>query len=881
MKKLAERLFKWYCHPDLYPHIQGDLEEIYHDHCETKGKFRASLIYCLEVILLFRLSLLKSVGQNSFLNHSGMLKNYFKISFRNLLWNKTYTTINVLGLALGLASFLLLSEYVFFERNYDAHLSGSENLYRLTTDQVIADEITVRDAMSFYPSGEALKQEIPEVIGYTSTLKFDPLVFRNGNDLLDENGVLGVDRHFLDLFNYKILFGDTSKMAEPNQLILTRSKALQYFGKENAVGEELLIHSGFERNFQVAAVIEDIPLNTHYKFNILMSISTIQERLDGDSWRGYMYYSYLRLIPGADVEKLRPMLHTLAKKYIGKDTNLVFNLQALREIHLHSDFTFEPEIHGSAKSVGVLVVISIFILFIAWVNYINLSTAKAIDRAKEIGMRKVIGAQRPQLILQFFLESFMINLVAALMAYVLVQLAVPYFNELAGKEILKEVWSNGHLMAQLAIFFLIGTFVSGFYPALLMSGFNPISVLKGKYKNSRNGIVLRKGLVVLQFTITIALITGTLVVVSQVQFMRSKDLGMNTDQVIGFGLPAQKNVTNWKSALEGADNFGNMLMQYGAVTSTAVISNLPGGGSSDINASSGMRIVGLSQFNEGIFYSLGIDEKAIPLLEMELLYGRNFKRELASDLDAVIVNESFFKKLGLKAEEAFIGEKIMFGRNENNDKYEIVGIIKDANRTSLKKEIEPTVYFSDWGYGGGHGYGNMMVKLKPENLSQSLELIRQKWADHFPNDVLQYHFLDDRFARLYVEDQRFGKVFGVFSLLAIFITILGLFGLSSFMAAQRTKEVGVRKVLGASTGHIIGLFYRDILYLIGCSTVIGVPLVFLVMNGWLDNYAHRINFPWWAILLSCGIVLLCSLLTVGYQTYKVAIINPVKSLKYE
>lgn len=809
-----------------------------------------------------------------------MINNYLKIAFRNILKQKMYTVINVMGLATGLTAFLLLSAYISFERSYDKFFSGYDNIYRLTTDQIIGGEITVRDAMSFYPSGLALKNEIAEVTDYTTTIKFEPIVIRNDDDLTNEKGVIGADRNFLKLFNYKILYGDTSRMAEPNQLILTRSKAIEYFGTEDVAGETLFIHSGFETSFDIAAIIEDIPLNTHYKFDVLMSLSTIQKRLDSEPWSAYMYYTYLQLRPGADVVKMKPLLGSLSKKYLGEKTTLIFNLQPLRDIHLYSDFTFEPEVHGSAASLQILNIIAFFILLVAWINYINLATARAIDRAKEIGVRKVVGATRIQLIWQFFIESFVINLFGAIAAYIMINLASPLVNDLLSSDVITDNWLNIDLITNLFVYFLFGTLVSGFYPAMLLSASKPTLILKGKYRSSRSGILLRKGLVTFQFATTLILITCTLIVSKQIQFMRSKDIGINTDKVIGLPLPAQ-DVSSWEESIDRLDKLSFSLTQQGSVISTAVISNLPGGGSSDINVSSGMQIIGISEFSEGMFYSVGIDTKVIPLLEMTILYGRNFNENFPSDKNVVIVNESFFKKLGVQVTEQMIGQKIRFGRNQNNPAYEIIGILKDSNRTSLEKEIEPTIYFYDWGYGGGHGYGNMMIKCHAANVEEAIRITQKKWNEFFPNEVFRYEFLDDRFASLYIEDQRFSKIFNSFSLLTVFITMMGLFGLSSFMAAQRTKEVGIRRVLGASVGSILFVFFHDIIRLILLSLLIGVPLVFLSMSNWLEGYAYHISFPLWTFLVSLFVLVFLSLFSISYQTLKTAFLNPVQSLRSE
>lgn len=874
IKRLADRLLSGYCHPDYYADISGDLEELYQRNKE-KGIRGAGWRHLYQVVLLFRLSLIKPIGQNLVLKNSGMFGNYFKISIRNLVKHKTYTFINIIGLAVGLGAFLLIRQYISYEKSYDRYFENARQVYRLTTDQVVDGVLGTRDAMSFYPSGKALTDELPEVMGSTATRKYGQVTFKNGENLINEKGVIAADSNYLDIFPYKLIHGSREEqLREPNTLVLTESKAKMYFGDENPVGRTIHVYSGHDKTFKVTGVIEDSPQNTHYRFDILMSISTIQERLDRDAWNGFNYYTYLKLSRDVDLEKIQSLLPDLSKKYIGEESSLRFNIQPVTDIHLYSDFTFEPEAHGNAKSVNFLTIISIFILLIAWVNYINLSTARAVDRAKEVGLRKVIGARRVQLISQFLLESFMINLMGALLALLFAQLILPYFNDLVGKQVVENVWNHPDFLLNLAFFFLLGTCISGFYPALVLSGFKPVAVLKGKFRNSVRGVVLRKGLVVVQFTASFILIAGTFIVYMQVQYMQSRDIGMRTDQVIGFSNP--RATTDQEAHSEKKKTFLEELRKHNAILGAARMSNLPGGGSSDVNSSSGgVKIAGITERLEATTYLQSIDENVLDLLEMQLLFGRNFLRNSEADSNAVIVNEAFIERFGLPVTGDLINEKLQFGKDPENTKYPVVGIVKDVNRSSLKSEVEPTVYmiWSD--------PGNTVVKFSSDNIEAGLTHVEQTWNRFFPTESLNYTFLDDRYARLYEADKRFGSVFAVFSIFALFVASLGLFGLASFLAMQRTKEVGVRKVLGASVPQIIGIFYKDFLILIGISALAGGAITYFGISFWLSNYATRIDFPWFVIGLATVILIVFAFMTVGYQTYRVAILNPARTLKYE
>lgn len=805
-----------------------------------------------------------------------MFKNYLKVGIRNLLKHKWYTLIHVLGLAIGLAAFLLIDQYIGFESSYDQFHTQSDQLYRLTTDNIVDGKIQVRDAMSFAPSGEALMNDLPEVLSYTTTLKTNSLVFRKGEEVVEETGVLAVDSSFLKLFNYPLLAGNAEDLlAEPNTMVLTESMAEKYFGDQDPIGQSIEILGGLNRRFEIVGILEDTPQNTHYKFNTLVSLNSFQEQVRQDDWNGYNYYTYMLLDKQANMESLNGRLPALSKKYLGEESKLVFNLQPVEDIHLYSDFTFEPEVHGSAKAVGFLSIISLFILIIAWVNYTNLSTARALERAKEVGLRKVVGARKQQLIGQFLTESLMINFLGAAAAVMLAKLLLPYFNELVGKEVLANIWGNSEFLWKLGAFFLLGTFLAGAYPAFVLSSFKPVGILRGKFSHSRSGIFMRKGLVVLQFTASLILIAGTMIIYQQINYMMGKDLGMQIDQTIGLQNPSfnDDEIEEFTSKYEA---FSNELLRIEGVEKIAGIFSLPGGGSSDISSNSGgIRIVGNTERIDATVYLNRMDDRLLETLSIELQAGRNFDREIAADTIGVIVNESLLGLLGVSDPESVINEKLQFGRNEDNTQFPIVGVVSNSNRTTLKNRVEPTVFFYR------PVTQNTVLKLSGENIGASLTQLERTWNRFFPNAPLDYEFLDQRFEQLYVEEKRFGQLFANFSILAIIVATLGLFGLAAFLSNQRTKEVGVRKVLGASVSSIIVLFFKDYLWLIFLAVVIGMPLIFLGMNEWLNNYSYRINFPWLSLMFAALMVFAFAFLTVGYQTYRVAILNPARTIKDE
>ena len=769
IKKIADRIFKWYCHPEYYPDIKGDLEELYNEHLAENRSF-PQLKYCIDIILLFRPSLIRPLFKNSTSYSIAMFQNYFKISLRSLAKHKTFGAINIIGLAIGLTSFLLINEYIRFEHSYDSFHKEVDQLHRASYLRIDkTGQVIDKDAMASYSVGEVLTDELPEVIQHTISKKFDNLTIRTGTRYFKESSMISADSNFLKLFTYQVIHGSKETMLnEPASVVLTQSRAKAYFGDLNPVGETIEVIAPYKAQLTVTGVIEDVPDNTHYKFDMLLSDKTLAESSDYKNWNANNYYVYLKLQKDTSIEELNPKVKRVISKYDDR-VNTIIDIHPVKDIYLQSDFTFEPQEMGSQKVVDFLIVISIFILVVAWVNYINLSTALALDRAKEVGLRKVVGAFKGQLIVQFLCEAFIINLMGAFVAFLLAEILIPFFNQLVGKNILVHVWSNQPLLINLLIFFVIGTFVSGFYPALVLSGFKPIAVLKGKFKNSKSGIITRKSLVVVQFAVSLILIAGTFIVHEQIKYMQTRDLGISVDNVISLQIPDADADTEeeYNAYISRFDAFKEKLRNYAGIEAVGGTSNLPGGEASDINStSSRMQIVGKRDPTDGTSFIQYIDNSFAEAVGLEILAGRNFNKNVRSDSNAIIVNESYLKRFNLSSIEEAVDQQLHYMDWSRNNKRTIIGGFADYNRTSLKSQIEPTIY-SPW-----RNADALVIRL---NSMTSIDYIKETWASFFPDTPFDYSYLSERFAKLYAQEERFGNIFLVFASQAVIIALLGLY----------------------------------------------------------------------------------------------------------
>ena len=667
--------------------------------------------------------------------------------------------------------------------------------------------------------------------------------------------------------------GDAATALEkPFTAVLTASTAKKYFGSEDPIGKTILLDGDIEA--EITGIAKDLRENTHLKFDILFSWASFVELRGSDvntEWMWDGFYTYVLMQPGTDPTAFEAKLPVFIQEQAGDELreynhNMVFYLQPVRDIHLYSDLMYEFEPGGDGQIVYFLLIISVFIIAIAWINYINLSTARSIDRSKEVGVRKVMGSTRAQLLKQFIFESILINVMALIVALLIIVIALPSFSQITGKTITLSLFGEPVFWSVLAVLFSVGAFLSGLYPAILLSSFAPAVILRGKAASTLKGVSLRKVLVVLQFAASVALLVATFTVFRQISFMRAQDLGMNIEQTLVLRGPSVTDSTY----SEKHNVFRTDLLNYPAIQQITASTVVPGG-ESGWNAG-GIRLESESENQSKQYRVIGIDYAYLETFDIDLLAGRNFSEEFGTDPATVLFNESAIRHLGFENNEEVLGENLFFW----DDVYEIIGVIDDFHHESLREAVDPLIFrllpnSTDF----------YSLKIGTENVSETIRTIENRWNEIYPGNPFDYFFLDDHFDLQYRADLRFGEVFGIFAMLAIFVACLGLIGLASFTTAQRTKEIGIRKVMGASVPGIISLLTKGFAGLVLISFVIAVPVVYVAMNAWLSNFAFRVNLDWRLYLLPALIVMLIALLSVSSQTLKAAVANPARSLQYE
>ncbi|MBC3789077.1 ABC transporter permease [Spirosoma utsteinense] len=803
-----------------------------------------------------------------------MLRNYLKIAWRNLVRNRAFSAINIVGLAIGVAACVLILQYVAFELSYDNFHANGDRIYRVRQDRYNEGKLSTQWAAGAQAAGYSFKGAFHEVEDYVNVLRRGSAVVDYKEKSLKVEKVYIASQSFFTVFSYPLMAGNpATALAEPNTVVLSESVAQRLFGRENALGKT--IQQNRKEAVKITGVFKDFPANTHLQPDYIIPHATFVSQAGPDNnpntaWQWDGALSYLLLRPGVNPRALEAKFPALVDKLAGAEhrkyrSAAVYLLQPLRDIHLYSHFMMEAEPNGDGKTVYLLLAIAFFIVLIAWVNYINLATARAISRAKEVGVRKAVGSLRGQLIGQFMTESVLLNALAVVLALLLVALTLPTFNELSGQQLSASLLYNRLFWLPLTGLFVVGSFFSGLYPAFVLSGFKPVAVLKGKVSTSRQGINLRKSLVVFQFAASLFLLVGTLAVFQQISFMRKQSLGINIDQTLVLNPPI---VTNDSTFMRQLAAFKEELLRQSTIRSVVVSSIVPGQGS-DFNAG-GIRLKGVDE-NKGKQYRImGIDHDFIKAYDLKLLAGRNFSKEFGSDPKAVVFNKIAIQQLGFADPAQAIGKQIDFW----GDIFTIVGVTDNFHQQSLRDAYDPLILVLK-----PDERGFFSIKLNTSDLTKQIAGIRAEWNRFFPGNPFEYSFLDERFDNQYRADQRFGQVFGFFTLLAILVACLGLFGLASFTTAQRTKEIGVRKVLGASVGSIVQLLYQEFAVLILVAFVIATPLSWYAVTRWLQGYAFRTDLPWWLFVIPFLLVLLIALLTVSFQSVKAALMNPVKSLR--
>ncbi|MBS1604611.1 MAG: ABC transporter permease [Bacteroidetes bacterium] len=826
-----------------------------------------------------------------------MFSNYLKTALRNFLRNKTYSSINTLGLAIGMAVFLLIAQYVKFENSYEDFVPDRANIYRVSLTRLRNNEVISSSAENYPAVGPALRRELPEVtafarlynLGYKNNVMItneqatpDPIV-------LKQHHFLYADSSFLPMMGYAMLNGKAEQaLSQPFSAVISEKYARLWFGSADPLGKTLHMHDDDfnDELVKVTGVFKDLPANTHLKFDVLFSYSTLLARPYGNphqrfdkSWDRADMYTFVRLRPGVDPTTMAAKLPAIVDKYkpglrAGGSRELL-QLQPLSSIHLHSDLAEEPELNGNANIVFFLGIIGIFVLVIAWINFVNLSTARAMTRAREVGVRKVIGASRIQLFLRFIMEAALTNGLALLIACALLFPILPAFNTISGLPLDASDLTHPWFMALLGLLWIGGTIAAGFYPAMVLSAFRPAAVLKGRLRTNAGGGFLRRALVVGQFMASIALITGTMIIYRQLHFMMHSDLGMNIDQVVVMDRPGiqPSDRTNAHSFRSEIDLFRNGIKRtpdMEAVSNTTTIPGMLREWRYTVKRWGG-------HTNDSVLMRTGnIDYDFLKVFKMQLLAGRNFSPDYPHDPDtSAILTASAARLLGFKNPGDAIARTIVIPE-WNNQKKIVVGVVNDFHQYSLKRPLEPTLFTCDL-----YESEFYAVRVHTSNMSASLGHIRAAWNKAFPGNPFEYFFLDEYFNRQYANERRFGELFTTFAVLAILISCLGLFGLSSYMASQRVKEIGVRKVLGASVANITAMLSSDFLRLVLISLLIATPLTWMTMHGWLQSYAYRTSIPWWIFAAGGFIAIAIALVTVSFQAVRAALANPVDSLRSE
>ncbi|MBX2963331.1 MAG: ABC transporter permease [Cyclobacteriaceae bacterium] len=804
-----------------------------------------------------------------------MLKNYLTSVWRYISRNKTFTIINVLGLAIGITACLLIAQFVAHEYSYDKFLDNNNRIFRIQLDRYNKGELSTRWASGCLGIGPDIKANFPEVDRYVRLAKSNALL-AHGDVFFKEENVFYASADFFRIFSIPLVEGeDSTVLKEPYTMVVSRSLAKKYFGDENPVGKSM------RNNGRVAYVItgmfEDIPETSHMKIDALLSFATYailtgrtsEAELNQWQWDGFL--TYILLNSNANAIALESKLPAFVEQRAGEDlkrseSGMVFHLQPISDIHLDSNFIGEFKPNGDRSTVKFLSVVAILIILIAWINYINLSTAKSIERAREVGVRKVMGGFRFQLVQQFLFESLLLNGVAVALSIVLVALLTPWFSQLTARPIDLTLLKGPMFWFWTMLMVLGGSLLAGIYPAFVLSGFRPVEVLKGRFKNTGQGVLFRKGMVVVQFMASIALIVGTFTVYQQINFMRTQRLGVNIDQTLVLRSPNIVDSTYQNKFMA----FKQQVLQYPEVSAMSASSSVPGR-SPDWNAG-GVRRLSQREDEANQYRVIMMDHDFVQSYGLEVVAGRSFSDEVAGDEQTVMLNESGAKLMGFTNLEEAINDRINFW----GDTFRIVGVVRDYAQESLKKSYEPLVFRYSSAPGGFYS-----IKLNTQTVNESMVRVESLWKEFFPGNPFSFFFLDEHYNQQYQADQQFGRVFGLFSGLAIFIACLGLFGLSSLTAIQRTKEIGIRKVLGASVPGILRLVSKDYLMLMTIAVVLAVPLAWWVMSEWLQEFASRIALSWWIFALPSLVVMLVAFATISAQIIKAALVNPVQSLRYE
>lgn len=789
-----------------------------------------------------------------------MLKNYLTTAIRSLGRFKLFTFLNVFGLATGMACSILILLWVQDETSYDKFNPDAGKMYRLT-----ADIAGTPAAVTPPPILPAIKQQIPGIQAVTRVVPISANV-AIGNRKFAEKNLLYADPNFLQIFNYPLLDGQrASVLNRPDGVVLTEETAIKYFGASNAVGRMIHVDNDINgHNYQVTGILKNIPHNSHLQFGLLLPID-LYNRDNGQVWDNFACYSYIRLsnhfnVTDASLKKLEKRIDAIYKANNKSDTKCSYALQPLTDIHLHSRLTLDVDGQGNIQYVTIFFMVALFILLLACINFMNLYTALGSQRAKEVGLRKTIGALRGQLIVQFMTESMLVALCSLIIGCTLAWLLLPLFNQLAGKAITVD-FSSIKLIVQLLGLAVIVGIVSGSYPAFFLSAFNPAKVLKGLKITAGGKSYLRNGLVTFQFAIAVVLIVSTIVVNYQLRFIKNRDIGFNKRNLMYIEMPKIGDLRNNYEALKAS------LIQRPYITDYTLVDHLP---TNVTSATNNVNWIGKDPRQQILFPHIGIDGRFIKTFGMHLLAGRSFDDQIPSDDNNYVLNERAVKQMGMTTANA-IGQKI----SSNGHEGYIIGVVKDFNFKPVQQPIEPLImkHTNQGGY--------LVLRTTPQKPQPFITMLKEVFKDVYPNAPFTYGFVDEDLSKMYLAEQRMEILLNTFSIISIIISCLGLFGLAAFATQRRIKEIGVRRVLGASVLGLTGMLMKDFVKLVVLSLVIAFPVAWYGMNNWLNNYAYRIELNWWIFAAAGVAAIATALLTISYQSIKAALSNPVQCLRTE
>ncbi len=871
------KLLRFCLKEEYVEEIEGDMEELFQASLEETSPRMARLRYSLEMVKLLRPTLLKNFRTRPTFNQSAMLKNYSIVAWRNLVKKKAYSFINIFGLGLGIACCLLIFMFVKDELSYDNYHAKKDRIYRVIHGESAPDS---RGGPSVYPYwvwgnapiGQALKGDFPEIDKVVQFSGRADILLTHEDQAYQEEGVFFMDSTAFDVFSWQLLKGNPkTALTAPFSIVLTESTARKYFGDEDPMGKTLKGSEAAGRSnagdYTVTGILADVPLNSHFRFNALLSMSTFRKARPEvfDAWGYVDFYTYFlatdQFNPQAFKSKLPDFL-ARHEEYPG--SRYTIDIEPLRDMYLRSTAERQPGETGSLSNIYVFSVIGLFILVIAIINFMNLSTARSMERGKEVGIRKSIGAARSSLVYQFLGESLIIVCLSTILAAGIVWLAMPYMVDFTGKQLEIQrfiTWQNVSVF--FAVILLIGL-LAGSYPAAVLSGFNPVRVLKGLTRSHTGGASLRKALVVFQFTLSIALIAGTMIVYFQMNYLLDKDLGFDKEQmlIVDYNYDG---IVNEKSAVLQSELEKNPSILSVAFSRSVPGSYFPHAGTQIENPDGEMASQGQPIFEVGLDF--------VTHYGLELIAGRTYSREFPTDSSkALIINEASAREFGYTNPADVVGKKFSQWGREGV----VIGVVKDFNYTSLHNNIAPlTLPFSPY------ASRYLSVKIRPENINETVAAVGKVWREQVPHRPFLYSFLDEDFNKQYKSDFIFRKLFTTFACLAIFIACLGLLGLATYTAQKRTKEIGIRKVLGADLGNIVSLLSKDFILLVLIAIVISTPISWYAMTRWLEGFAYKMEIHTWIFALSGLIALLIAVLTISYQSLKSAGMNPVLSLRSE